>query len=138
MKDHFHAWNVTNLVRAVMVMVLICVKNVQMDMSYVMECAQVNLNLLKNIPMKKISNFCPLTTDLTNEKRENYVNFTRYCLYFGLCVTVCIIFQNSTWLAAIFGIIVGVYISLSEYWLKTNPAPKPPVQKLFESAMEMH
>lgn len=39
------------------------------------------------------------------------------------------------WLAAIFGIIVAVYISLSEYWLKTNPAPKTPAQQLFESAM---
>lgn len=72
---------------------------------------------------------------MTSEKRDQYVTLTRYCLYFGLCVTVCIIFQNSTWLAAIFGVIVGIYISLSEYWLLTNPAPKPPGQKILEAAM---
>ncbi|CRL03643.1 CLUMA_CG016174, isoform A [Clunio marinus] len=78
-----------------------------------------------------------MCTDLTNEKRDQYVTLTRYCLYLGLCVTVCIIFQNSTWLAAIFGIVVGVYISLSEYWLKTNPVPKSPSQKILEAAMGM-
>jgi disulfide bond formation protein DsbB len=72
---------------------------------------------------------------MTNEKRDQYVTLTRYCLYFGLCVTVCIIFQNSTWLAAIFGVIVALYISFSEYWLQQNPAPKAPSQKIFEAAM---
>lgn len=78
-----------------------------------------------------------LNSDLTSEKRDQYVTFTRYCLYFGLCVAVCIIFQNSTWLAAIFGIAVGIYISFSEYWLQANPPPKTPSQKILEAAMGM-
>lgn len=78
-----------------------------------------------------------VSADLTSEKRDQYVTLTRYCLYLGLCVTVCIIFQNSTWLAALFGIVVGIYISMSEYWLKTNPAPKTPSQKILEAAMGM-
>lgn len=76
-------------------------------------------------------------TDLSSEKQDNYVTFTRYCLYFGLCVTVCIIFQNSTWLAAVFGVIVALYISFSEYWLKNNPAPKTPSQKILDTVMGM-
>jgi hypothetical protein len=32
---------------------------------------------------------------------------------------------------------VGIYISLSEYWLKNNPAPKEPAQKILEAAMGM-
>lgn len=85
-------------------------------------------------------NFFPLIfayTDLSSEKQDNYVTFTRYCLYFGLCVTVCIIFQNSTWLAAVFGVIVALYISFSEYWLKNNPAPKAPSQKILDTVMGM-
>lgn len=78
------------------------------------------------------------STDLSSEKRDGYVTFTRYCLYLGLCITVCIIFQNSTWLAAIFGLIVGLYISLSEYWLKNNPTPKQPGQEILEAAMGMN
>jgi hypothetical protein len=45
MKDHSHAWNATNLALAVMEMDPICVSNVLMDMSYVMECAQVSCSI---------------------------------------------------------------------------------------------
>lgn len=86
---------------------------------------------------KKIISY-QYSTDLSSEKRDGYVTFTRYCLYLGLCITVCIIFQNSTWLAAIFGLIVGLYISLSEYWLKNNPTPKQPGQEILEAAMGMN
>lgn len=62
-------------------------------------------------------------TDLTNEKRESYVTFTRYLTYFGLCVATCVIFQSSTWAASAVGLAVGLYISVSEYWLHMNPQP---------------
>ncbi|CAO1347213.1 unnamed protein product [Diamesa hyperborea] len=78
-----------------------------------------------------------LCTDLTNEKRGQYVNFTRYITYFGLCVATCIIFQSSTWLAATVGLGVAAYISLSEYWIKNTPEPQAPSQKILEAAMGM-
>jgi len=76
-------------------------------------------------------------TDLTNEKRDEYVTFTRYCLYFGLTVAACIMLQNSTTLASIVGLIVALYIGLSEYWIRNNPEPKAPSQKILEAAMGM-
>lgn len=75
--------------------------------------------------------------DLTNEKRGQYVNVTRYITYFGLCVATCIIFQSSTWLAATVGLGVAAYISLSEYWIKNTPEPTAPSQKILEAAMGM-
>lgn len=60
--------------------------------------------------------------DLTSEKRSNYVTVTRYITYLGLCIATCVIFQSSTWLAALVGIAVACYISLSEYWLSSATA----------------
>lgn len=62
--------------------------------------------------------------DLTNEKRQSYVTFTRYLTYFGLCIATCVIFQSSTWIASLIGLAVALYITISEYWLHMNPAPK--------------
>lgn len=64
--------------------------------------------------------------DLTSEKRDNYVNFTRYLTYFGLCIATCVIFQSSTWISSIVGVAVAIYISVSEYWLHTTPGKTDP------------
>lgn len=65
-------------------------------------------------------------SDTSSEKRSDYVTMTRYLTYFGLCVATCVIFQSSTWLAALVGIAVAVYISISEYWLSTKTASNGP------------
>lgn len=64
-----------------------------------------------------------ISTDMTNERRENYVTFTRYLTYLGLCIATCVILQSSTWAASAVGLAVALYISVSEYWLHTNPSP---------------
>lgn len=48
--------------------------------------------------------------------------------YFGLCIATCIVLQSSTWLAALIGLFVAVYISISEYWLKSLPPNTTPAQ----------
>jgi protein disulfide-isomerase len=60
---------------------------------------------------------------VSNEQRDRYINYTRYLTYFGLCIATCIVFQSSTWMAALIGLSVAIYITVSEYWLKTTPAP---------------
>lgn len=50
------------------------------------------------------------------------VTVTRYLTYLGLCVTVCIIFQKSTILAGVLGLLVTMYISVSEYMLADDNA----------------
>lgn len=53
-------------------------------------------------------------------------------------MAAAIIFKNSsTNISAIFGVVVAVYISFSEYWLMTNPGPKGPSEKILEAAMGM-
>lgn len=47
---------------------------------------------------------------------------TRYITYLGLCIATCVIFQSSTWMAALVGIAVACYISLSEYWMSSATA----------------
>lgn len=61
--------------------------------------------------------------DLTNENRQKLASTARYVTYFGLCVATCVIFQSSTWIASGVGLLVASYITLSEYWLQTNPQP---------------
>ncbi|XP_061394470.1 cysteine-rich with EGF-like domain protein 2 [Musca vetustissima] len=61
-------------------------------------------------------------TDDSNEKRDQYVNITRFLTYFGLCVATCVIFQSSTHIAYIVGAAVAIYIAASEYWLSSAPA----------------
>lgn len=76
---------------------------------------------------------------MTNERRENYVTFTRYLTYLGLCIATCVILQSSTWAASAVGLAVALYISLSEYWLRTyssqssnnNNGPLP-LEELFK------
>lgn len=63
-------------------------------------------------------------TDLTNERRETYSTYMRYVTYFGLCVATFVIFQNSVYAASAIGLGVGLYISLAEYYLYSNPGPK--------------
>lgn len=63
-----------------------------------------------------------LVLDLSSEKRSDYVTMTRYLTYLGLCIATCVIFQSSMWLAALVGIAVAVYISVSEYWLSSATA----------------
>jgi len=58
---------------------------------------------------------------MSADTRDNYVNFTRFLTYFGLCVATCVIFQSSTYIAYIVGAAVAIYIAASEYWLNTTP-----------------
>ncbi|XP_046460090.1 cysteine-rich with EGF-like domain protein 2 isoform X1 [Daphnia pulex] len=44
----------------------------------------------------------------------------RYLTYLGMCLSTCIIFQSSTTLAALVGVCVAAYISLSEYSINTE------------------
>jgi hypothetical protein len=44
--------------------------------------------------------------------------------YLGLCVATCIILNKNTTLAAVIGIAVAIYISVSEYVLNSPPTPK--------------
>lgn len=67
-----------------------------------------------------INNVC---TDSDQEQRKHHVFITRYLTYFGLCVATCIIFQRNVMLAAIIGLAVGIYISVSEYMLNTPSIP---------------
>lgn len=62
------------------------------------------------------------SSDDSNEKRDQYVNITRFLTYFGLCVATCVIFQSSTHIAYIVGAAVAIYIAASEYWLSSTPA----------------
>lgn len=62
-----------------------------------------------------------ISLDAEQEQRKQHVFITRYLTYFGLCVATCIIFQRNVMLAAIIGLAVGIYISVSEYMLNTPP-----------------
>ncbi|EFA11210.1 cysteine-rich with EGF-like domain protein 2 [Tribolium castaneum] len=68
-----------------------------------------------------VDNMC---TDAEQESRKQHVFLTRYMTYLGLCVATCIIFNKNTILAAIIGIAVAIYISVSEYVLNSPPIPK--------------
>lgn len=48
------------------------------------------------------------------KERENYM---RYATYLGLCIATCIILQRNVYAASVIGLIVGIYISLSEYFI---------------------
>ncbi len=81
---------------------------------------------------------------MTNERRENWVTFTRYLTYLGLCIATCVILQSSTWAASAVGLAVALYISVSEYWLHTNPSPTAnnngprPLEDLFKGWSDCH
>lgn len=60
-------------------------------------------------------------SDLSSERRLQWEKFTRYATYFGLCIATCLTFKSSTWIASAIGVAVAAYISISEYWLSSNP-----------------
>ncbi|CAH1378116.1 hypothetical protein MTP99_019496 [Tenebrio molitor] len=68
-----------------------------------------------------VDNMC---TDAEQESRKQHVFLTRYMTYLGLCVATCIILNKNTTLAAVIGIAVAIYISVSEYVLNSPPTPK--------------
>lgn len=60
----------------------------------------------------KKDNFC-INSDILGRKWHE--NIARYATYIGLCIATCITFYRNIYLASIIGLIVGVYISVSEY-----------------------
>jgi len=60
-------------------------------------------------------NFC--ISDESAGKIFNLSN-TRYFTYFGLCVATAIIFQRSSVIAGVLGVVVAAYVTLSEYYLQ--------------------
>ncbi|XP_030748515.1 cysteine-rich with EGF-like domain protein 2 [Sitophilus oryzae] len=70
---------------------------------------------------RKKGNICVSEND---EDRKKYVTFSRYLTYFGLCLCTCIISNKNIYLAAIVGLCVGIYITLSEYMLSSSDGHK--------------
>lgn len=56
-----------------------------------------------------------LDSDLLGRKKQE--NLARYLTYFGLCVAICIILQRNIYAASIIGLLVAIYISVSEYMI---------------------
>lgn len=73
--------------------------------------------------MKKYFRFFFFFVDAEQETRKQQVLITRYLTYLGLCIATCIIFQRSVALAAVIGLVVAVYISVSEYMLNKPQTP---------------
>ncbi|CAH0562341.1 unnamed protein product [Brassicogethes aeneus] len=61
--------------------------------------------------------------DSANERRMNYIWYTRYITYAGLCIATCIIFQKNTLVAGVIGMAVATYIYASEYMISKPPTP---------------
>ena len=55
------------------------------------------------------------------------ISNTRYFTYIGLCVAACIIFQRSVTVAGVLGLVIAVYISLSEYYLQNSTGELKPI-----------
>ncbi|XP_070161933.1 cysteine-rich with EGF-like domain protein 2 [Polyergus mexicanus] len=62
----------------------------------------------------KKDNMC-INSDLLGRKKKE--NLARYLTYFGLCVAICIILQRNIYAASIIGLLVAIYISVSEYMI---------------------
>lgn len=58
--------------------------------------------------------------DVREDERRSYISMTRYLTYFGLCLCTCIILHKNVSIAAVVGVCVGIYITLSEY-MAGNP-----------------
>ncbi|XP_054163183.1 cysteine-rich with EGF-like domain protein 2 [Oppia nitens] len=58
--------------------------------------------------------------DVNSNKREVHISLARYATYLGLCVATCIIFRNNIYVASVIGVVVGVYITISEFTLKDD------------------
>lgn len=69
----------------------------------------------------KSDNIC---IDSSEESRRNFVSFSRYLTYLGLCIATCIILNKNTYLAAFIGSCVAIYITVAEYMLNSAPTPK--------------
>lgn len=61
-----------------------------------------------------------MCVDSSNVMMSKKITTARYLTYFGLCVTICIIFQKSTIVAGTLGLMVALYISVSEYMLAND------------------
>lgn len=64
-----------------------------------------------------------MCVDAHGEGRRRWVIVTRYLTYLGLCLTTCIVLQRSVWAAAVIGLAVAMYISVSEYVILNSPSP---------------
>ncbi|XP_011298434.1 cysteine-rich with EGF-like domain protein 2 [Fopius arisanus] len=62
-------------------------------------------------------NIC-INSDILGRKRTE--NMARYATYFGLCAATCIILQKNVYAASAIGLLVGLYISVSEYMIATT------------------
>lgn len=67
----------------------------------------------------KKDNIC---IDSSEESRRSFVSFSRYLTYLGLCIATCIILNKNTYLAAVVGSFVAIYITVAEYMLNTPPS----------------
>ncbi|CAG0920111.1 unnamed protein product [Notodromas monacha] len=56
--------------------------------------------------------------DKRKSKEDMHLTTSRYVTYLGLCVATFIIFQRNVFVAGLVGILVAVYVSVSEYWLR--------------------
>ncbi|XP_015598949.1 cysteine-rich with EGF-like domain protein 2 [Cephus cinctus] len=66
------------------------------------------------IGYKKKGSMCVNIEALGRQKQENV---TRYATYLGLCISTCIILQRNIVMAGAIGIVVSIYITLSEYMI---------------------
>lgn len=55
------------------------------------------------------------------------INNARYFTYGGLCIATAIIFQKSTIIAGLLGLVVAVYVSFAEYYLQNMDGELQPV-----------
>ena len=55
------------------------------------------------------------------------ISNTRFFTYAGLCIAACIIFQRSVAVAGCLGLVIAVYISVSEYYLMGSTGDLKPV-----------
>lgn len=55
------------------------------------------------------------------------ISNTRFFTYGGLCVATCIIFQRSAYIAGFLGLVIAMYISLSEYYLQDATGELRPI-----------
>ncbi|XP_046984885.1 cysteine-rich with EGF-like domain protein 2 [Schistocerca americana] len=76
---------------------------------------------------KKEDNIC---VDEMEARQNFHAKLTRYLTYFGLCVATCIVLQKNTLVAGAIGLSVALYISVSEYTLRSAPASSPILNKV--------
>ena len=55
------------------------------------------------------------------------ISNSRFFTYLGLCIAACIIFQRSVAVAGVLGVVIAVYISVSEYYLQGATGELKPV-----------